>query len=305
MTRLLITGASGLLGLNLALQASGLGYDVTGWVNDTHLSQAPFHVEQVNLLAKDQIKQRTQAISPELIIHCAALANLEAAEADPDLASQLNSDVPGIIAEIASKQNIQFIHISTDAVFDGQQSAYCEGDNPSPVSVYARTKLEGENAVRDVNPKALIARVNFYGCSLSGSRSLAEFFINALSAKQAIKGFKDVFFRPLYTWHLGDILFEMAERSLQGVYHVLSSELISKYAFGVEIARKFGFAPALITPISIESAGLKAQRSPNLDLTVTKIERDLGHPMPTQDECLTAFYQAFQSGLPGKIKACV
>ena len=305
MTRMLITGASGLLGLNLALQASGLGYDVTGWMNDTHLTHAPFRVEQVNLLAKDHIKQRIHTISPDLIIHCAALANLEAAEADPELATQLNSEVPGILAGIASKQSIQFIHISTDAVFDGQNSACQEDDDPSPVSVYARTKLEGENAVRAVNPHALIARVTFYGCSLSGTRSLVEFFINALSGAHPINGFDDVFFKPLDAWHLGRLLIEMAERSLQGLYHVLSSEVLSKYAFGVAVAQKFGYDPSLITPISLANADLRAKRSPNLDLSVEKIERDLGRKMPTQGECLAAFHRAYQSGLPARIKACL
>ncbi len=302
MTRVLITGASGLLGVNLALQASNLGHDVLGWINDTVLPHAPFTVAQVNLLEKERIEQQINLFAPQLIIHCAALANLEAAEADPELAAQLNREVPGVIAAISAKNDIRLIHISTDAVFDGQRSNYQESDTPSPLSVYARTKLEGENAVRDANPQALIARVNFYGWSLSGTRSLAEFFFNNLSEKNAIRGFKNVFYRPLYIRQLGSLLFELASHSLQGVYHVLSHETTNKYDFAVSLAEKFDFDSSLISPISVADAGLKAVRSPNLDLSVAKIEQDLDHPMPGQDECLDAFYQDYQSGLPGTIR---
>ena len=89
------------------------------------------------------------------------------------------------------------MHVSTDAVFDGQAAATTEQDTPNPLSIYARTKLDGERGVAEANPDAIIARVNLYGWSLSGRRSLAEFFFNNLSAGKRVKGFTDVYFCPL------------------------------------------------------------------------------------------------------------
>jgi dTDP-4-dehydrorhamnose reductase len=305
MTRLLITGASGLLGLNLALTAYSLGYDVIGWANDSFMLHAQFPVLQVNLLDKDQIRDRILRINPSLIIHCAALASLEGSEADPELAKRLNAEVPGEIARVAFEHDIKMIHISTDAVFDGKRGGYTEADTPSPLNVYAQTKLEGEYAVSSANKDAIIARVNFYGWSLSGKRSLVEFFFNNLSQNIKVNGFKDVFFCPLYTRQLGLTLLEMAGKDLKGLYHVLSSEALSKYDFGLKIARKFGFDDQLVNPILLSESGLTATRSPNMTLSVEKLQRDLGCTMPGQDECLDSLYKDYLAGLPGQIKACL
>lgn len=304
MTRILITGASGLLGLNLALQAQAEGYEVVGWANDSFVQHAPFTIHQVNLLEMDKIASRVAAVNPDLVIHCAALASLEGSEADPDLASMLNGEVPGVIALGAQQNDIKMIHISTDAVFDGIKGGYTEEDPPSPLNQYAQTKLAGEYAVQKAYPQAIVARVNFYGWSLSGKRSLAEFFYTNLSASSPVNGFSDVFFCPLFTEQLGATLFEMAQSGLKGLYHVLSSESLSKYEFGIRLAQLFGFDCELISPISIKDAGLKAVRSPNMTLSVAKIEHDLGHAMPGQGECLESLYQSFNAGLPGKIQAC-
>lgn len=305
MTHLLVTGASGLLGLNLSLLAAVKGFKVTGWVHTRGLKHAPFSIQQVDLCELDSIEVRITEIKPDLIIHCAALANLEAAEADPVLAQRLNVDAAGRLAQIAAEHQINFVHISTDAVFNGQLGAYTEEDKPSPLGVYAQSKLAGELVVQEANPSAVIARVNFYGWSLSGKRSLAEFFFNNLQAGNPIKGFTDVLFCPLYVEQLADILLEMPAKKLHGVYHVLSSESLSKYAFGQAIARRFGFNENLITPISVQNAGLIAQRSLNLTLKVDKLQRNLGYALPKQVEGLEAFYQAYQNDIPKQLRACL
>jgi len=305
MTHLLVTGASGLLGLNLSLLAVAQGFKVTGWVHTRGLKYAPFSIQRVDLCELDSIAARITEIKPDLIIHCAALANLEAAEADPGLAQRLNSDAAGRLAQIAAERQINLVHISTDAVFNGQRGDYTEEDEPSPLGVYAQSKLAGELAVREANPSAIIARVNFYGWSLSGERSLAEFFFNNLQAGNPIKGFTDVLFCPLYVAQLADILLEMVVKKLYGVYHVLSAESLSKYAFGLAIARRFGFNENLITPISVQNADLLAPRSPNLTLKVDKLQNDLGHALPKQVEGLEAFYQAYQNDIPNQLRACL
>jgi len=305
MTHLLVTGASGLLGLNLSLYAHKLGYIVDGWANDTRLPNAPFPVSQVNLLALEEIKSHVDMINPDVIIHCAALASLDGAEADPDLAFKLNGEVPGEIAKIANVKGIPLVHISTDSVFDGKLGDYSESDLVSPVGVYTQSKVAGERAVQELNPDAIIARVNFYGWSLSGKRSLAEFFYNNLSENKPVKGFTDVMFCPLYVRNLANILLEMIKKDLKGIYHVLSPEHLSKYAFGVAIARKFGFDESLIEPISVKDAGLKAARSPNMTLRVDKLLTDLGLALPNVNDGLDTFYQDFITNVPGELRACL
>ena len=149
---------------------------------------ANFTYKQAELTEPDIIEQLVEEEKPEVILHCAAIANMEACEANPQLAHEVNAVLPGRIAQVARKHEIQMIHISTDAVFDGTKGNYNESDTPHPLSVYARTKLEGENAVLSANPEALVARVNFYGWSVSGTRSLAEFFVNDVAKGSRSKG---------------------------------------------------------------------------------------------------------------------
>jgi len=301
MMRVLVTGASGLLGVNLSLVLSQQGYQVVGWVNSNPLPNAPFLVETINLIDLADLERRIMTVKPDLIIHCAALANLDLAEANPELAYLINTDVTEQIAKTAARERIQLVHISTDAVFDGVKGGYSETDLPNPVSVYAQSKFAAERVIQQINPEAIIARVNFYGWSLSGKRSLAEFFYNNLSAGRQMNGFTDVLFCPLYVEDLSKLLIEMAAKHLAGLYHVVSAERISKYDFGVAIARKFGFDESLIKPVSVQQSGLTAARSLNLNLNTDKLSHDLGLCLPGIDEGLEAFYSAHQAGLPGKL----
>jgi dTDP-4-dehydrorhamnose reductase len=303
MKRLLITGASGLLGLNLALAACDQGYTVTGVVHDHRLKGTPFEVCVCDLAHPAGISKLIEEADPDVIVHCAAVANLEAAEAAPQLAQRLNAEIPGQLARTAATHGIRFVHISTDAVFDGARGGYSEEDTPNPLSVYGRSKLAGEQAVAAADPDALITRVNFYGWSLSGQRSLAEWFLNSLSKRQAVNGFIDVYFCSLLVNDLAALLLKMISRGVSGIYHVVNRDCISKYAFGVALARQFGLDESLISPVSVHNSGLVAQRSPNLTLRTGKLTSLLGDVLPDQTECLQRFYQLYQQGFPARIRA--
>jgi dTDP-4-dehydrorhamnose reductase len=237
-----------------------------------------------------------------VVIHCAALANLEACETQPELAWRINAGVPGELAAATAQAGIKLVHISTDAVFDGQRGNYTEEDTPNPLGVYARSKLAGEQAVTQANPQAIIARVNFYGWSLNGTRSLAEFFYRNLSAGKNVKGFMDIFFCPLLVNHLAGLLLEMVEKDLHGLYHVVSAEHLSKYEFGCRIARLFELDEKLIAPVSWKTGGLQAQRSPNLTMNTAKLARDLGTRLPDQAVGLRRFRELFDAGYAQSIR---
>src|SRR5512142_472205 len=186
--KVLITGANGLLGLNLALDLSR-SHEVIGLDRNT-LASAPFQVVQADLLQADAFAGVVSRNKPDAVIHCAAIADVDQCEANPDLARRTNAIVPRQIAEVCARRNIRLIHISTDAVFSGAKNgAYLESDTPDPLGVYAVTKLEGERAVVGSYVAAAVVRVNFYGWSLSGKRSLAEFFVNRLSNGSMVNGF--------------------------------------------------------------------------------------------------------------------
>jgi dTDP-4-dehydrorhamnose reductase len=302
MARILITGASGLLGINLALETMR-EHEVIG-MDRGKLKSAPFRVVQSDFLQTSEINSLLDSTNPDWLVNCAALANLEECERHPEQAHKLNAEFPRDLANTCAERNIKFIHLSTDAVFDGtKDGSYSEEDVPNPQGVYSQTKLDGEVAVRQVNPQAIIARVNFYGWSLGGKRSLGEFFVNNLSEGKNVNGFTDVIFCPMWVNHLSHMLVEMLEKNLRGLYHVVGAQVMNKYQFGVELARKFGLRESLISPRSVESSGLTAPRSHNLWLSIHKLSTDLGREIPTFSTGLDGFYTQFQQGYPQKIRS--
>jgi dTDP-4-dehydrorhamnose reductase len=295
--RILVTGASGLLGLNTALEASQQ-HEVFGSVNKNELKTTAFTVIQSDLTEPGALVNLIDRSQPEWVINCAALANLESCEANPALAKKLNSELPEKLAYHVAKGGARLVHVSTDAVFDGEQGNYTEEDKPNPLSLYARTKLSGENAVLAANPDAIVARVNLFGWSLSGKRSLAEWFVNNLSAGNNIKGFTDVYFCPLLVNHLAKLLLNMLELELYGLFHVVSSECSNKYDFGVRLAKLFGFEESLIEPASVTESGLRVARSPKLTLKTDKLTQEIGAPTPKLTEGLAEFYAQYENGYP-------
>ncbi len=295
--RLLVTGASGLLGVNVALEAARQ-HTVFGVVHRRQLKTQAFTVLQADLHTSGEVERLLDETQPDWVIHCAALADVDACERDPDLAWALNSELPAELAQHVARGGARLLHVSTDAVFDGRKGGYREDDPPNPLSVYARSKLAGEQRVMGANPDAIVARVNLFGWSTSGKRSLAEFFFYNLQAGRPVKGFTDVFFCPLLANDMAQIFLRMLASGLRGLYHVFSSECLSKYEFGVAIADAFGLDAGLITPISVSAAGLAAMRSPNLTMNVEKLIHDLGEVPPSISTGIERFYQLYQQGYP-------
>jgi dTDP-4-dehydrorhamnose reductase len=307
--RILVTGASGLLGLNLALEASAAQdggraeHTVFGVVNSHALSTLTFEVIQADLLAPGVVESLIDETRPDWVFNCAALAVLDECEAKPDLARKLNSELPGKLAKVVARGGARLVHISTDSVFDGERGDYTEEDVPNPINVYARTKLAGEQAVAEADPSAIIARLNLFGWSLTGKRSLAEWFFNNLSQGTPVLGFPDVYFCPMLANDLAQVLMQMAARGLRGLYHVTSPKCTSKYHFGVALARQFGLDEKLISPVSISGSSLKVQRSPRLTLRCDRLARDLGGQPPDWESGLKRFFELYRQGYPQKLRA--
>jgi dTDP-4-dehydrorhamnose reductase len=302
MARILITGVSGLLGINLAQEKMST-HEVIG-VDRGKVTRAPFKVLRVDLLTRGALDSILDSTEPNWLVNCAALADIDACDETPDLARHLNTDLPAELAKACYKRNIKLLHISTDAVFDGQRDGfYSELDVPNPLGVYARTKLEGEHAVLTESPNAIVARVNFYGWSLSGKRSLAEFFFNNLKNDKSMSGFTDAIFCPMLVNDTARVLVKMLQKGLSGLYHLVGPQALSKYQFGVELARRFKLREGNISPRSIHTSNLSVKRSHNLSLSTNKVTHDLGTPLPEFSTGLNEFFTQYEQGYPQEIRS--
>jgi dTDP-4-dehydrorhamnose reductase len=300
MKRFLVTGASGLLGLNMGLQI-GESVEMIGQVNQHRLHNVPFKQIEIDLSDVKKTEEMMDEVRPEVLIHCAALANLDACESNQELAQRINGELPGQLAAICRKKGTYMVHISTDAVFDGTKGPYSEDDVPNPINQYAVTKLAGENEVLKHNEFASILRVNFFGWSISGKRSLAEFFANSFKNGIQVNGFTDVNFCPMMVNDLVDVILSVVDKRLKGVYHTVGRDALSKYDFGLKITQKFGYDESLIQPKSWRDGNLTAVRSPDLRLDTKKLAYALGEPLPGVDQGLERFYTQALENYPEKM----
>jgi len=301
VARILVTGASGLLGANLVLQAAAR-HDVVAATHAHPVRLDGVEVIEADLASPGAADAALQRARPEWVIHCAAATNLDACEQDATHAFRLNRDMAGAVAAAARTVNARLVHLSTDAVFDGEVGGYTEDASPQPISVYGRSKLAGEEAVRKAHPRAAIVRTNFYGWNAQSKTSLAEWFLANLAAGRRCLGFTDAFFTPLLANDLTLILLQILEAGLQGTFHVAGGDCLSKHEFGQRVARAFGLDEALVDPGRIEQANLPAPRGKRLCLNGARIELALGIRLPGVESGLTRFRQLREQGFVQHLK---
>lgn len=296
---LLVTGASGLLGANLVMTARATGWHVVP-VTHQHPLRGGVTLDLTDFAATQALVQQ---VRPQWVVHCAAAANVDWCEDHPAEAQRVNVEASAVLAAAAKQVGAGLIHLSTDAVFYGEDLAkrYHEDDTPNPPSVYGQTKWQAEQAVLNLLPSALVLRVNFYGWNFQPKYSLAEWMLSKLERGERLPGFTDVTFCPMLANDLCEVMLaliaqcEQAKRNHapvpNGIFHAVGGQALSKFDFAHAIARTFGLDAGLIDATSFKDVALRAPRSPNLALAVGKIQHVLGHAMPDVDSGLSKFKQ--------------
>lgn len=281
MAVILITGASGLLGGNLARDYSAQ-YDVSGVFHSHRIALSGVKMIGADLTQDELTRRVIGKVQPDLVVHCAAATDVDRCQRDEAWAYRLNVEMARSVATAAAAREASLIHISTDAVFDGRQGGYSEHSEPAPINVYGASKLAGEAAVRKAHPDALIVRTNLFGWNLRRNhRSLAEWFLASLVEGRVIQGFGDVSFSPILVNDLGDLLLELWAKGAQGLLHLGGADCLSKHQFGRELAARFGHDPASIRRSSVDQAGLVAPRPKELCLDSGKAATVLARPVPS------------------------
>lgn len=286
--RVLITGITGLLGNSLAKEVSNYG-QVYGIARHACSGQLSGQMFAIDLLNSNELKNLINTIAPDLVIHTAGLASVDVCESEPGLAERVNVDATRNLLQILPKHGCRFVHISTDAVFDGKCGNYAEDDVPAPVNVYGKTKLRAEQETLSLRSDGLVIRTAFYGRNLLSKESLSEWVLNRLRAGCRVPGFTDVRFSPLYTVHLARLIAVAASKKVTGLLHLASSESCSKYHFAQLLALAAGFDKELVYPTTLQEAGLLAPRPKNVSLRASYAAKVLGEPLPSVSEGVEAF----------------
>ena len=300
---LLVTGASGLLGAALVSHAHDLGREVVGLCHRHKLQIKNVPVHSVDLTNRAATRELISRLQPATIVHCAAATNVDWCEDHPLETEEANVHTVSFLAEIAAEMKSSLTYISTDSVFDGKRGNYSEDDQPSPLNVYAKSKLHGEQEVLRLHSSALVARVTIFGWNAQDKHSLSEWILQELCAGRQVPGFTDVHFSPIVANDLAEILLLMLDRQLTGIFHVVGSERISKYQFAKRLAVIFGFDEEQVVPAELAEATLRAARPLDVSLNTQKVRLALGRTMPNVDEGLRRFRALRQKGYPQQLKS--
>lgn len=215
-----------------------------------------------------------------MVIHCAAIVNVDLCEENVELATELHVETTKAMADYLGSSDGRLIYISTDSVFDGEkQGAYSESDLENPLNVYAKTKLMGEKPVQSMN-NGLVLRVNIIGWTQEGGTSFAEWILKSLIGNVPLNLFYDVNFSPLNVYDLSIIIEKIIKNPIFGLYHCASNDSISKYDFGKKMAEIFQLSDSNVNRASVDDMKFKANRPKNMALSVKKISSALVYDIP-------------------------
>ena len=295
VSRVLITGGSGLLALNWACRMRD-SHEVILARHARKISLRGARCEVLDLESASTLASELELCRPDLVVHTAGLTSVDQCEQQPERAMHLNATLALNVASACRRLNIKLIHISTDHLFAGDKAFSVESDPPSPINVYARTKLRAEQWVTQENPGAIIIRTNFFGWGHHYRQSLSDWILASLRNGRTISMFDDVYFTPLLADNLAQFVHLLADRNVSGIYHVAARERLSKYQFALRLARVFGLPEALIQRAKMATSISRVPRPLDMSLDSLKTRQCLGDDLIGVDDSLDALVAQERDG---------
>ena len=245
-------------------------HDVVGIDRNPWWGDLPVTMRQGDLMESDVLQQTVRFVAPEIVIHCAALANVEACEQHPEAADTTNVTLTRRVAR-AAPPGCRVIYISSDGVFSGDSPWSTEDEAPAPRTVYGRSKWQGEQEVAAAVANHLIVRTNFYGWSSGRKLTSGEWLHRALAAREPMTLFTDFFFTPIYVVDVVERLTAFLHHPYRGVLHMGGRDRLSKHAFGMLMAEVGGFSTDAVRKGSLDEAPGTLRRPKDISLSSARM----------------------------------
>ncbi len=270
--RIFITGADGQLGSELRRVLHGETLLLGTWPQ--------FDLE------KPDVERAIVEAQPDVVIHAAAYTNVDQAEREPDRVMRINAEGTRRVAQAAAAVGAKLIYLSTDYVFDGEKRVpYVETDEPHPINVYGRSKLEGEREALAYCPNTLVVRTSWlYG---STGKNFVRTILQLAAEQPVLKVVADQRGCPTHARDLASALCQIVPLDLRGILHATGAGDCTWYEFACEIVSVMGLT-VRVEPISTDEAGRPARRPAYSVLSCQRLH-DAGIRMPHWKESLTRF----------------
>jgi dTDP-4-dehydrorhamnose reductase len=271
--RVLVTGASGMLGADVSVVLAGAGMTVFARPRS-----------DLDITDPEALDRAFRQLRPEVVINCAAFTKVDACESSPE-AFAVNAQAVESLAERCLRDEIQLVQISTDFVFDGtKRTPYTERDPPAPVSEYGRSKHRGETAALTV-PGGLVVRASWL-FGLSGWNFIEAILKQVDEGKRRLSVVFDQRGRPTATADLAEAILALMDAGITGVCHFANRGEVSWFEFARAILDFSGHADVEVQPIDSMSLGRPARRPAYSVLDTSRYEtltgrriRHFGEPL--------------------------
>ncbi len=275
----LLTGAAGLLGRRMAARLAASGWQVVAL---THAD--------LDITNRDEVHEKIVRVAPTVVINCAATPDVDACERQPDWAFAVNEQGPRFLAAACRETNAEFVHVSTDYVFDGTKSGYyTQDDTPNPLSVYAKTKLTGEQAARAEHSLTYIIRTSWiFG---TGGKNFGSRVIELARSGAKLKGVSDQTSIPTYADDLAARIEEIIARGVHELYHVTNTGVTTWLEFARLALDLAGLKGVPIEPVTRAELNQIAPRPQNSALRCLVSEQIGLAPIRDWRAALTEFVE--------------
>lgn len=277
--RILITGAGGRLGSELARALTSQQHAVTGVDMDT-----------VDITDREGVGAAFAAASPELVVHCAALTAVDFCADHPDEALRVNGYGTQIIAQACLRHGAALAYLSTNEVFDGQECLpRLEYDSPRPANPYGYSKWVGEQAVRDLVSRHFIIRTSWLFAH--GGRNFIHTVLQRAREGQPLRVVVNEVSSPTYANDLAAAIARLVVTGSYGIYHLANEGYASRWQFAREALDQAGFGAVPIEPIALAEFA-RASRPPQYALLRNTAAARLGITLRPWQAALSAFLEA-------------
>ena len=295
--KVFVTGVGGQLGFDVMNELSARGYEAVGSdILDSSVFESYIKLDITNA---EEVSRVLLEVKPDAVVHCAAWTAVDAAEDEEniDKVYAINAKGTENIAKVCKELDCKMVYISTDYVFDGQGTEPWQPDCKAyaPLSVYGKTKLEGELAVSELLEKFFIVRIAWV-FGLNG-KNFIKTMLNVGKKFDTVRVVCDQIGTPTYTLDLSRLLVDMCETEKYGYYHATNEGgFISWYDFTCEIFRQAGYTTKVV-PVTTEEYGLsKAARPYNSRLDKSKLIENGFEPLPTWQDALSRYLKEINYG---------
>ncbi len=276
--RILVTGAKGMLGTALL---PVLSRNHTAWGID---------VQDCDICDAAAVSAYLRSHPPDLLIHLAAYTNVDACEANPQIAEETNAFGTRNLAAACAEIGAAMLYVSTDYVFDGtREGAYGEEDAPRPINVYGRSKWMGEQHVRSILKRFYIVRASWlYG---AGGKNFVTTILKAAHQQKTLRVVNDQRGCPTYTHHLSAKIAELIQTESYGTYHITGSGSCSWFEFAQAVLELWLLDGVEVLPISSDESGRAARRPANSVLENRALRQIHLEPLPHWKTALAEFLE--------------